>query len=140
MKRFILLILAAVAVTACGSSRRAAAERAAVPSWVGYDALEIIRAMGNPDSIDEDGKGGSILRYVTHPDYEDPKYDILDADPVLFKPEYAYFYLDDEGICYRVDANRELAAPPSPYPSEVLRPFWLDVLIWTPVLLLTWLL
>ena len=140
MKRFFLFILAVIAVTACGSSRRASSEMAQQPSWEGFDALQIIKAMGNPDRIDEDGRGGSILKYASLPDYDDPNYDILDPNPAPNRPDFAYFYLDDEGICYRVDTNRNLPAPPNPYPSQVRRAFWLDVLVWMPVLLVTWIL
>jgi hypothetical protein len=140
MKRFFLLLLAVIAVSACGTSGRVSSEMAQRPSWEGFDALQIIKAMGDPDRIDEDGRGGSILKYASVPDYDDPNYDILDPNPVPNKAEYAYFYLDDEGICYRVVTNRNLPSPPNPYPSQVRRAFWLDVLIWTPVLLLTWIL
>ena len=140
MKRFFLLLLAVIAVSACGSSRRASREMAQQPSWEGFDAIQIIQAMGNPDRIDEDGRGGSILRYASLPDYDDPKYDILDPDPDSNQPEYAFFFLDEEGVCYRVDTNRNLPAPPNPYPSQVRRAFWFDVLVWAPVLLITWIL
>ena len=140
MKHFFLLLMTVILVSACGSSRRVSTDMAGRPTWVGSEALDIIKAMGNPDRIDEDGRGGSILKYASLPDYDDPKYDILDPNPAPNRPDYAYFYLDEEGVCYRVDTNRNLPAPPNPYPSQVRRAFWLDVLVWAPVLLITWIL
>ena len=137
MKHFFLLLLAVLAVSACGSSRRAASEMAQPSSWEGFDALQIIRAMGNPDRIDENGRGGSILRYDSTPDYSDPKYDILDPEAAKHAREYAYFYLDEEGVCYSVDTNRSLPAPPRRYSVGSRSSFWLDLLLWTPVILIT---
>ena len=76
MKHFILLLAALALLTACGSSRRiSAADGTAV--WEGRTTAEILRAMGDPDRIDADGKGGSILVYESAPDYSSPDYDIL---------------------------------------------------------------
>ena len=137
MKKIFILLFAVVLVSACGTSRRVSMDREGRPSWVGYDALTIIKTMGNPDRIDENGRGGSILRYESAPDYTDPKYDILDPDAAKRTREYAYFYLDDEGTCYSVDTNRTLPAPPSLLPVDSHSSFWVDLLVWTPLVLIT---
>ena len=139
MKHFLLLLSALALLTACGPSRRVSAADGTA-TWEGRTTSEIIRAMGDPDRIDTDGKGGSILVYETAPDYSSPDYDILAPEASASSRRYAHFYLNDEGRCYRVDTNRNLPAPPNPYPSQVRRAFWLDVLVWAPVLLITWIL
>ena len=65
----------------------------------------------SPDRIDSDGKNGSILQYEVKPNYEDPKFDILDPDAALVEGGYAYFYVDSEGDCYKVDTNVKLPRP-----------------------------
>ena len=137
MKKIFILLFAVVLVSACGTSRRVSMDREGRPSWVGYDALTIIKTMGNPDRIDENGRGGSILRYDSTPDYSDPKYDILDPDAAKHAREYAYFYLNDEGTCYSVETNRSLPSPPNYYSVGARSSFWLDLLVWTPVILIT---
>ena len=119
-------------LTACGTSRRVSAADG-TPSWEGRTTAEILRAMGDPDRIDPDGKGGSILVYESAPDYSSPDYDILAPEPAHPR-RYANFYLDDEGMCYRVDTNRTLPAPSSIYRSAVLAEFWLDLLWSLPLL------
>ena len=137
MKKIFILLFAVVLVSACGSSRRVSTDMAGRPTWVGSEALDIIKAMGDPDRIDENGRGGSILRYDSTPDYSDPKYDILDPEAAKHAREYAYFYLDEEGVCYSVDTNHSLPAPPSQYSVGSRSSFWLDLLLWTPVILIT---
>ena len=77
MKHFILLLSALALLTACGTSRRVSTTDG-TPSWEGRTTAEIMQAMGDPDRIDSDGKGGSILVYESAPDYDSPDYDILD--------------------------------------------------------------
>ena len=134
MKRFILLLLAVIAVTACGASRHVVVD--AEQPWVGRSTTDILNTMGAPDHIDTDGKDGSILVYETAPDYDSPDYDILapDAETVRTR-RYAKFYLTAKGTCYRVDTNRNLPTPRRTYvddSSEV----WVDILIYLPLLLL----
>ena len=133
MKHFLLLLSALALLTACGPSRRVSAADGTA-TWEGRTTSEIIRAMGDPDRIDTDGKGGSILVYETAPDYSSPDYDILAPEASASPRRYANFYLDEEGRCYRVDTNRNLPAP-SRYPS-VSAEFWLDVLYYLPLLTL----
>ena len=109
MKKFFILLFVVVLATSCGVTRRA--WREASITWVGHSTEEILRVMGTPDRIDNDGKDGSILRYEAHPNYEDPKYDILDPNAKLSEGGYAYFYLDREGDCYKVDTDRKLPRP-----------------------------
>ena len=134
MKHFLLLLLAAVTVTACGTVRRVSADPA--QPWVGFTTQDILSRMGTPDQILGDGNGGSILVYESTPDYTSPDYDILAPEASAAPRRYAYFYLDDEGYCYKVDANRNLPSPPSLYLSEPRISFWVDLLIWTPLLLI----
>ena len=133
MKRIILLLAALALLTACGTSRRVSAADG-TPSWEGRTTADILQAMGNPDRIDPDGRGGSILVYESAPDYSSPDYDILAPEASASPRRYANFYLDEEGRCYRVDTNRNLPAP-SRYPS-VSAEFWLDVLYYLPLLTL----
>lgn len=135
MKHFILLLSALALLTACGSSRRVSAVDG-MPSWEGRSTAEIVRAMGDPDRIDTDGKGGSILVYESAPDYSSPDYDILDPAASARVRRYANFYLSDEGVCYRVDTNRNLPAPPALYRSPFRAEVWLDILYYLPLLTL----
>lgn len=116
MKKYLILILAAsVAFSACSVSRRVSVSTESVSPWVGCETTEILDAMGSPGRINPDGEGGSILVYESTPDYTDPAYDILDPDASARHREYAYFYLDDEGTCYRVETNRTLPQAPVRY-------------------------
>ena len=133
MKHFILLLAALALLTACGSSRRVSAADG-TSAWEGRTTSEIMRAMGDPDRIDTDGKGGSILVYESAPDYSSPDYDILAPEASANLRRYANFYLDEEGRCYRVDTNRNLPAPR--YLPSVSAEFWLDVLYYLPLLTL----
>ena len=136
MKHILLLLLAAVAVTACGSSRRVSTDPP--QSWTGCSTSEILEAMGDPVRIDADGKGGSILVYESAPDYSSPDFDILDPDAKEGRiRKYAHFFLDEEGICYKVDTNRSLPAPPRlPY-YESTSTFWIDLLFYLPLIAIT---
>jgi hypothetical protein len=134
MKRFFFLLLAAILASACGVSRRVSTDSA--QPWVGYTTQDILTRMGDPTRIDDDGKGGSVLIYESMPDYTSPDYDILSPEATPGPRRYAHFYLDDEGYCYKVDTNRSLPAPPSIHLSEPRVSFWIDLLIWTPILLI----
>ena len=136
MKHFLLLLSALALLTACGSARRVSAADGTA-TWEGRTTSEIIRAMGDPDRIDTDGKGGSILVYETAPDYSSPDYDILAPEASASPRRYAHFYLNDEGRCYRVDTNRSLPAPPRlPY-YEPRGTFWIDLLFYLPLIAVT---
>ena len=136
MKHFLLIVWAAVMLTACGTYRRVPADPA--QPWAGCSTSEILRAMGDPVRIDPDGKGGSILVYESAPDYDSPDYDILDPEASAARTrKYARFYLDDEGVCYKVDTNRSLPAPPRiPY-SEPRSSFWIDLFFYLPLIAVT---
>ena len=133
MKRFLLILAALAAFVSCGTSRRLSTDTKQV-SWVGHTAIEIMRVLGNPDSIDDDGRGGSILRYNMEPNYEDPAYDIMAPEAVPSNGGYAYFFLDRYGDCYSVDTNRELPAPAGR--SEEWLGLWVDVLIFLPLVVI----
>lgn len=137
MKKFLfLLIVSSLSFSACSISRRVAAETERSP-WEGYDALDIMKVMGDPDAIDVDGRNGSILRYKSTPDDTDPEYDILDPNASSRVQQYANFYLNEEGYCYRVDTNRDLPSPPGgAYYSDEIAP-WLDLLVYLPLLLIS---
>ena len=135
MKHFILLLSALALLTACGTSRRVSVSEGAA-AWEGRSTAEILRAMGDPDRIDADGKGGSILVYESAPDYSSPDYDILDPAASARARRYANFYLSDEGVCYRLDTNRNLPAPPALYRSPFRAEVWLDILYYLPLLTL----
>ena len=92
-------------------------------------------AMGDPDRIDDDGRGGSVLIYESAPDYDSPDYDILNPDASARKRQYAYFYLDEEGDCYRVDTNRSLPATPGTLSSAGDWSIIFDWLVVFPLLL-----
>ena len=132
MKKFLLLLSVVVLATSCSVSRRVSRE--AQNYWIGRTAVDIMQVMGDPDSIDVDGKDGSILRYEMKPDYEDPSYDILDPDAKPRENGYAYFYVDPEGECYWVDTDRKLidAAPLYDDRDNI----WVDILFYLPLLLI----
>lgn len=138
MKHFLLLLSALALLTACGSARRVSAADGTA-TWEGRTTSEIIRAMGDPDRIDTDGKGGSILVYESTPDYSSPDYDILAPEASASSRRYAHFYLNDEGRCYRVDTNRSLPVPYESYHSYrswLLVPIVVDLVVYLPLLTL----
>ena len=136
MKRFLFLLIAAtLSFTACSVTRRITTETQP-QTWEGVHALDIMQVMGNPDVIDEDGRGGSIIRYKSVPDDLDPSYDILDPEVSTRPQEYAYFYLDDEGVCYRVETNRNLPAAPSVLDFGNHSSIWFDLLVYLPLFLI----
>ena len=131
MKKFILLSIAALAVLSACSVTRQVSVSDAPSQWVGFTTMDILDAMGTPDRIDTDGKEGSVLVYESAPDYDDPSFDILDPDATVREREYAYFYLDDEGTCYRVESNKSLPAAPRINPRKFS---WLDAIDWMIIL------
>lgn len=133
MKHFILLLSALALLTACGTTRRVSASEGTA-AWEGRTTSEIMRAMGDPDRIDPDGEGGSILVYESAPDYDSPDYDILAPESSARTRRYAHFYLDDEGVCYRVDTNRNLPAPSNLGHTLMLGPVLVDILVYLPLL------
>ena len=138
MKHFLLLLSALALLTACGPSRRVSAADGTA-TWEGRTTSEIMRAMGDPDRIDPDGKGGSILVYESTPDYSSPDYDILAPEASASSRRYAHFYLNDEGRCYRVDTNRSLPVPYESYHSYrswLLVPIVVDLVVYLPLLTL----
>lgn len=140
MRRFFFLLAAVAALSACSTVFRVSKETAPSSPWVGNTTVQILNAMGDPVRIDGDGKGGSVLVYESTPDYNSPDYDILDPDASARTRKYAYFYLDDEGTCYRVDTNRSLPAAPRQAYYDTDDSIWFDVLISVPLLLLSLLL
>ena len=134
MKQFLILLSVVVLATSCSVSRRVSLE--AQNYWIGRSAVDIMQAMGDPDSIDVDGKDGSILRYEMKPDYEDPSYDILDPDAKPRGSGYAYFYVDPEGECYWVDTDRRLLNPDQGPLYDDRDNIWVDILYYLPLLLL----
>jgi len=135
MKKILILLFVVVLATSCGVSRRVSRE--AQFTWIGRPTLEILQVMGNPDSIDKDGRDGSILRYESKPNYEDPSYDILDPNAKPGEGGYAYFYVDREGECYWVDTNRKLPNPNyGRYVEDDGVRIWVDILFYLPLLLI----
>ena len=128
MKHFIPLLLAVIAVTACGTARQVPASQTPSSSWIGCSTSEILEAMGNPNRIDGDGRDGSILVYESAPDYDDPGYDIFDPQASARTRRYAKFYLDREGVCYFVDTNRDLPSAPRADGIESVLVSGLDIL------------
>ena len=142
MNRIVFLLLAAcLALTACSTARKVSKALVEDPGpWVGYSTADITQAMGYPDHITEDGKGGSVLVYESAPDRDSPDYDILDPDASSRNRKYACFFVDEEGICYRAEANHDLPAAPRLDFSEERSTIWLDLLITLPLLALSLLL
>lgn len=142
MKRIVLLLLAAcLALTACSTARKVSkASMEDSGPWVGCSSADITLAMGYPNHIIEDGKGGNMLVYESAPGIDSPDYDILDPDASSRNRRYACFYVDEEGTCYRVEANHDLPAAPRLDYSEGRSTLWLDLLITIPLLALSLLL
>ena len=134
MKKILLLLSVVVLAMSCSVSRRVSRE--AQNYWIGRTAVDIMQAMGEPDSIDVDGKDGSILRYEMKPDYEDPSYDILDPDAKPRENGYAYFYVDREGECYWVDTDRRLLNSDQGPLYDDRDNIWVDILFYLPLLLI----
>ena len=139
LKRIVLLLLAAcLASTACSVTRRVPkASTEDSDPWVGCFSADITQAMGYPDHITEDGKGGSVLVYESTPDSSSPDYDILDPDVAARTRKYACFFVDEEGVCYRVEANYDLPAAPQMLYSGQRSTLWIDLLITIPLLTLS---
>ena len=139
MKRIVLLLLAAcLALTACSVSHRVSkASTDNTDPWVGCETIDITNVMGYPNHITEDGKGGSVLVYESAPDYDSPDFDILDPEASSRKRNYACFYVDEVGTCYRVETNYDLPAAPELVDSDEFSTIWLDLLITSPLLTLS---
>ena len=139
LKRIVLLLLAAcLASTACSVTRRVSkASMEASDPWIGCFSADITQAMGYPNHITEDGKGGSVLVYESTPDSSSPDYDILDPDVAARTRKYACFFVDEEGVCYRVEANYDLPAAPQMLYSGQRSTLWIDLLITIPLLTLS---
>ena len=133
MKHFILILAALAMLTACCSTRLVSAADG-TQRWSGRTTEDILGTMGDPDRIDPDGEGGSILVYESAPDYDSPDYDILAPESSARTRRYAHFYLDDEGVCYRVDTNRNLPAPSNLGHTLMLGPILVDILVYLPLL------
>ena len=141
MKRIVLLLLAAcLALTACSVTRRVSkASMEDSDPWTGCSTADITQAMGYPNHITEDGKGGSVLVYESAPDYDSPDFDILDPEASSRKRQYACFFVDEVGTCYRVETNYTLPAPRLD-DSEGRSTIWFDLLITIPLLTISLLL
>lgn len=126
--RFFILLAVLLSAVSCSASRRVSQQTSPL-SWRGRSALEIIDRMGDPARIEEDGRNGSILIYESTPDYDDPRYDILDPDSGSASRRYARFYLDQEGECYQVDANHDLPAPSRSKVRDSGNWSWLDLIL-----------
>ena len=139
MKRFILLLLAAcLTLTACSVTRRASkASTEDANPWVGCSSADITQAMGYPNHITEDGKGGSVLVYESAPDYDSPDFDILDPEAASRKRQYACFFVDEFGTCYKVETNYDLPAAPQMTYTEDYSDLWIDILVTIPLLMLS---
>ena len=139
MRRIVLLLLAAsLALTACSVTRRVSeASTEETDPWIGCSAFDIMKVMDNPNYITEDGKGGSVLVYESTPDSSSPDYDILDPDVAARTRKYACFFVDEEGVCYRVEANYDLPAAPQMLYSGQRSTLWIDLLITIPLLTLS---
>ena len=139
MKRIVLLLLAAcLALTACSVTHRVSNASTEDPdSWVGYETAVITEVMGYPNHITEDGKGGSVLVYESAPDYDSPDFDILDPEASSRKRQYACFFVDEFGTCYRVETNYDLPAAPRLTYSEDYTDLWIDLLVTIPLLTLS---
>lgn len=137
MKKILLLLSVVVMVSSCGASRRVSTD--VNTSWIGYSTQDILFVMGDPDRIEDDGKGGSVIKYETKPDYENPSYDILAPDAKPSMSGYAYFYLDRAGDCYWVDTDRKLPEPRyanGEYEDKEKTNLLVDILMSLPLLLI----
>ena len=141
MKRIVLLLLAAcLALTACSVTHRVSKASVGGPdAWIGRSTAVITHAMGYPNHITEDGKGGSVLVYESAPDYDSPDYDILDPAASSRNRKDACFFVDEVGTCYRVETNYTLPAPRLD-DSEGRSTIWFDLLITIPLLTISLLL
>ena len=139
MKRIVLLLLAAcLALTACSVTRRVSNASTEDPdSWVGSETAVITEVMGYPNHITEDGKGGSVLVYESAPDYDSPDFDILDPEASSRKRQYACFFVDEFGTCYKVETNYDLPAAPQMTYTEDYSDLWIDILVTIPLLMLS---
>ena len=139
--RLLVFLCIVLALTACSVTRQVSkASTEDSDSWVGRFTADITQAMGYPNHITEDGKGGSVLVYESAPDYNSPDYDILDPAASSRKRNYACFYVDEEGTCYQVETNYALPSAPQLVYSDNRGTIWIDLLITIPLLTLSLLL
>ena len=110
----LLCLAVSLAFTACSATRRVSTTvTTPAASWVGCSTTEILEVMGNPDRIESEHNGSSVLVYESSPDGNDPGFDIFDPQASAKVQQYARFYLTREGECSHVDTNRDL-----PYSSR----------------------
>ena len=125
MKRIIRIAVAAslllIGLSAC--STYVSLEPIANKEWQGKPHSKIIEAYGAPDREVSDGAGGKILVYENS--YTEVRtdmtptwggvygfyYDIMEPRDLRTTSEthidYAHFYVDASGICYKVATNME---------------------------------
>ena len=139
--RLLILLCIVLALTACSVTRQVSkASTEDSDTWVGCSSADITQAMGYPNRIIDDGKGGSVLVYESAPDYTSPDYDILDPAASSRKRNYACFFVDAEGTCYQVETNYDLPSAPQLVYSDNRSTIWIDLLITIPLLALSLLL
>jgi len=123
-KIFNIVLVAALAVMSFGAcSTYVSLEPLANKEWQGKTHAQIIQSYGAPDRETSDGQGGIILVYESETteihtdvtpsgfggfygfyyDFYSPGRDVRTTTET--KVEYAHFYLDAKGICYKVATN-----------------------------------
>ena len=111
-------IVAAVlaAMTSCGTTKYVPTEEDELTQiWAGKEYQDIVQSYGEPDHIEMDGNDGSILVYEKHTTVIDSQINARDS---VFVPQVPTavtdrdreremnFFLDPEGYCYLVSADR----------------------------------
>jgi len=104
-KNILFLLLCVFCLTSCGALRQS------IPSedqynleWVGRTYSQVVAYYGAPDRVESDGNNGNILVYenVQLNSTTDSVTQNITTSTIK---KYKQFFVDEEGICYRVKTN-----------------------------------
>jgi len=127
---FALAALAALAFSSCSNVKYVSVEPFANAYWVGRTHAEIVQTYGAPTRETSDGQSGKILIYeetkttVNTYSTDTPVYGgfygfyyhmsgpVHTNTEVNTETDYAHFFVNDKGVCYKVSTN--LTRPEEP--------------------------
>jgi len=134
MKKFIISLslaaMAALALCSCSNTVYVSLEPNANAYWCGKTHAEVVQTYGAPTRETSDGQGGKILIYeetkttVNTYSTDTPVYGgfygfyyhmsgpVHTNTEVNTETDYAHFFINDKGVCYKVSTNLKKAVDP----------------------------
>lgn len=106
MKRFLILLLVALAAVSCTTPRYVSRQPSMEVEWIGRTHADIVRAFGAPSREVSDGADGLILVYEEmFTTYETDRWGSTMTTTGLEHRNFSEFFLTADGICYDVRTN-----------------------------------